>query len=71
LAPNDVQLKSFLKNNIKHRVSEANGFNVDDQKHVASYNGGCQISCNWSKLFKVTAVPKYHTADKHDTPSNH
>jgi len=46
-------------------------FNVVYQQFIAMYDSGCQICCNWSRLkpgFKSNSTPKYHAADKHDTP---
>jgi len=50
------------------------GFNVVYQQFTALYDSGCQTCCNWSRLkpgFKDASTPKYHAADKHDTPPSH
>jgi len=49
-----------------------NGFYVY-QRFIAMYDSGCQICCNWSRIQAglVASTPKYHTADKHDTPPSH
>jgi len=36
------------------------------QRFIAMYDNSCQICCNWSNL-----TPKYHAADKNDTPPSH
>jgi len=47
------------------------GFNVVYQQFRAMYDSGCQICCNWSRLKPGFNTPKYHAADKHDTPPSH
>jgi len=50
------------------------GFNVVYQQFRAMYDSGCQICFNWCRLkpgFQCANTPKYHAADKHDTPPSH
>jgi len=52
-----------------------NGFNAISQQFIAKHNSVCQIYCTGlvsSRGFNLcSSTPKYHAADKHDTPPSH
>jgi len=61
---------------VYYRSERMIGFNTVYPQCRIMYASGYQICCNWSRLKlslmgQHTEAPKYHAADKHDTPLSH